>query len=143
MLRDIEPLSMAQKLVLIPLIVIVLFGLISMAIEKKQENYLAFKNWNNATPNEQLAWINGLLTGLEYVAKTYVVETGDSRIIEFLPRGVTPREVQEVVNKLYRIKEYRGIPLVDIVVRYSYWAQFVKERSIEEDKRSDSSGAKA
>ena len=86
----------------------------------------AYASWSKTEKEDQLTWINGVLSGLHYLAVRYASEKRDSRILEYVPNGLPSTQIQSIVDRVYRNEANRLVPIVDIVIRARQW-----ERTLE------------
>jgi hypothetical protein len=88
----------------------------------------AYASWSKTEKEDQLTWINGVLSGLHYLAVRYASEKRDSRILEYVPNGLPSNQIQSIVDRVYRNEANRLVPIVDIVIRAKEWKQALENQ---------------
>jgi len=111
---------------------LVLFTVTSF-LGSAQENVFDVRNdsyasWSKTEKADQLTWINGVLSGLHYLAVRYASEKRDSRILEYVPNRMPSNQIQVIVDRVYRDEANRLVPIVDIVIRARQWQQALKNQ---------------
>lgn len=88
----------------------------------------SYASWSKTSKEDQLTWINGVLSGLHYLAVRYASEQRDSRILEYVPNRIPSTQIQIIVDRVYRNEANRLVPIVDIVIRAKEWKQALENQ---------------
>lgn len=88
----------------------------------------SYASWSKTEKADQLTWINGVLSGLHYLAVRYASEQRDSRILEYVPNKMPSNQIQIIVDRVYRNEANRLVPIVDIVIRAKEWKQALENK---------------
>jgi len=95
----------------------------------------SYGSWSKTPTKSQVVWINGMLSGVHYLAVRYATEQKDSRIIQYVPNEVSSLDIQTLIDFVYQYDDWKPVPVVDMVIRYQYWVEKASNRFYEEEGR--------
>ena len=90
--------------------------------------YDAYGSWVKTSRTNQLVWVNGVLSGVHYLAVRFATEKKDDRILQYVPNYVPSTTLQDLIDDVYSYQEYRSVPIVDIVIRSKMWMEIIEAR---------------
>lgn len=105
------------------LLVLLLMGGLAWSQTQNAAVLLA-DGWENTTTIGKLAFINGVYMGILYTVLTYEVDHplgGYGSLRYLVPENVEAGRMMNLIDRVYRLPEWRHIPVLQIIIQWEYF----------------------